>query len=338
MRRSPGAVLGKPAPAGLRLLREAIAAHVVAARGVRCDWRQVVVTSGTQQSLDLAARTLLDRGDAVWMEDPGYSGARAAFEGAGARLVPVPVDAEGMDVAAAAAADPAARMAYVCPSHQFPLGATLSLQRRLALLRWAAANDAWIFEDDYDSEFRVSGRPLVALQGLDEHGRVLYCATFNKALFPGLRMGYCVLPGAIADDFAAARAAVDGGPGTLQQAVLADFIVDGHLAGHVRRMRQLYRERRDAFLAACRAHLAGLATPGEANTGLQTVLWLPPGVDDADISRRAREAGVDAPPVSLYRIRPGGAPGLLLTYGGEPPERIDAGIRVLASLLERARA
>jgi GntR family transcriptional regulator/MocR family aminotransferase len=178
----------------------------------------------------------------------------------------------------------------------------------------------------------------VALQGLDERGRVIYGATFNKALFPGLRMAFCVVPEALAEPFVHARAAVDGGTSTLLQAVLADFILDGHLAGHVRRMRQLYRERRDAFVAACRAHLDGLVTLGQTNTGLQTVLWLPDGADDADASRRAREAGVDAPPISRFRIDPGGRPGLLLTYGGEPPERIDAGIRALASALEpRAR-
>jgi GntR family transcriptional regulator/MocR family aminotransferase len=333
--RSAGAsLLTRAAPAGVRLLREAIASHVAAARGVRCNWRQVLVLASTQQALDLSARLLLDEGDAVWLEEPGYTGARAAFAAGGARIVPVPVDADGMDVAAGRAAAPHAKLAYVTPSRQFPLGSRLSLARRASLVQWAAASGAWIFEDDYDSEFQPGRQPLVALQGLDEGHRVLYAATFNKVLFPGLRLAYCVVPEPVVEDFALARNVVDGGQSAFLQVVLADFIADGHFAAHVRRMRAVYAERRDVFLAASRAHLDGIIRVGSLEGAFQTVLWLPAGADEAAVSAAALRMGLDLPPLSRFRLEPSGAPGLMLTYGGEPPERIEAGTKQLAAILE----
>ena len=256
-RRAGHELLSKADPAGYRPLREAVAAHLGAARGVRCEWRQVVVLTSTQQAMDLAARLALDPGDQAWIEDPGYLGARAALRAAGAQTVPVPVDAEGLDVSAGEALAPRARLAYVTPSHQYPLGATLSLARRLQLLNWAGRAGAWILEDDYDSEFRFAGRPLAAVQGLDTEGRVLYAGTFNKVMFPSLRLAYLVVPPALVDAFVAARALSDGCPPALTQAALADFIEQGHFAAHVRRMRAIYQERRDALRESAERHLAG---------------------------------------------------------------------------------
>ena len=196
-------------PAGYRPLREAIAAHIGVTRGVRCTADQVIVVSGAQAALDLATRILLDPGDMAWIEDPGYPGARGALEGAGAQLVPVPVKEDGLDVGAGRARCPQARLAYVTPSHQFPLGVTMSLAQRLALLEWANQANAWILEDDYDSEYRFSGRPLEALQGLDSTNHVIYLGTFSKVLFPALRLGYLVVPPDLTEVFVAVRLFVD---------------------------------------------------------------------------------------------------------------------------------
>ncbi|SRR6266851_6959096 len=211
-------------------------------RGVRCTADQVIIVAGSQGGLDLAARLLLDPGDAAWIEDPGSLAARGALLGAGARLVPVPVDREGLVVAAGIARCPHARLAFVAPSHQAPLGVTLSLARRLALLQWARQQSAWILEDDYDSEYRYAGRPLEALQGLDNANRVIYIGTFSKVLFPALRLGYLVVPSELGEVFIAARRFVDRHVSALEQVALADFMLEGHFTRHLRRMRTLYAE------------------------------------------------------------------------------------------------
>lgn len=264
-------------PAGHGPLREAIASYLGAARGVRCAPAQVLITSGSQQGIDLAARALLNPGDPVWVEEPGYRGAKAALSAAGVSLHPVPVDDEGLRVDAGAAACPRARMAYVTPSHQYPTGATMSLARRLALLDWARRAGAWIVEDDYDSEYRYAGRPLPALQGLDTSGRVVYVGTFSKVLFPALRLGYVVAPDALIDAFARMQALVNRQIPTLDQAVLADFILDGHFARHIRRMRQLYAARQAALVEAVRRDLGDVIEVRSAEAGLHVVGWLPPG-------------------------------------------------------------
>lgn len=256
-RRPPRAALSYDSAAGHVPLREAVAAHLGPARAVRCDPKQVHITTGSQQALDLIARLLLDPGNAAWIEEPGYPGARAALEGQGIRLTPIPVDQDGLDVAAGIARCPQARLVYVSPSHQYPLGVTLSLPRRFALLDWARRAGAWIVEDDYDSEFRYSGRPLAALQGLDCDDRVLYVGTFGKTLFPSLRLGYLVVPSHLTDVFAAARGAIDRQTATLPQAVVADFINEGHFTRHIRRMRTLYRERQETLLGQHSANWEG---------------------------------------------------------------------------------
>ena len=320
-------------------MREAISGYLGARRAARCSPEQVVVVSGSQQALDLAARVLLDPGDAAWVEDPGYAGARAALAGAGARLVPVPVDDDGLDVSAGKEREPDARLAYVTPSHQYPLGPTMGLGRRLELLRWASGAGAWIVEDDYDGEYRYGGRPLEALQGLDTGGRVVYVGTFSKVLFPALRLGYLVVPPDLVDAFVAARELSDRGSPVIEQSVLADFIAEGNFARHVRRMRALYASRQEALVEAAKQELSGLLNIGPAEAGMHLVGSLPWGADDREASRRATSYGVEAPPVSAYAMK--GAPypenphrpGLLLGYAALTEAEILRGVRRLAAAL-----
>jgi GntR family transcriptional regulator/MocR family aminotransferase len=323
--------------AGYRPLREAIAAYVRAARAVRCDASQVVVVSGSQQGLDIMARLLLDPGDHVWIEDPGYLGARGALVGAGARVSPVPVDGEGLMVSAGIARQPHARMVYVTPSHQFPLGVTMSLARRLALLEWVKRSSAWVIEDDYDSEFRYSGRPIASLQGLDFTGRVIYLGTFSKVLFPSLRLGYLILPPELVEAFTNARALVDRHSPLIDQAVLADFIAEGHFARHIRRMRALYAHRHATFVEAAQKELAGLLEVEPQDAGMHLVGWLPEGVDDAAASRSAFEHGVEAPPLSAYALERKPMGGLLLGYTAMGTREIREGMRRLALALRAVK-
>jgi GntR family transcriptional regulator/MocR family aminotransferase len=335
-RRPPSRLLGYGDPAGYRPLREAIAAYLGAARAVRCEAEQVIVISGSQQGLDLAARLLLDPGDAAWIEDPGYPGARGALLGAGAQVIPVPIDQEGLDVATGTAIRPEARLAYVSPSHQYPLGITMSLARRLALLEWARRASAWIVEDDYDSEYRYAGRPLAALQGLDTAQRVIYIGSFSKVLFPSLRLGYLVVPSTLVEAFIKVRALTDRHSPTLDQAVLAAFLAEGHFARHIRRMRALYEERQAMLLEAARRELAGLLTLRPAEAGLHLVGWLPAGVNDLAASQRAAALGIEAPPLSHYALRPLQQGGLVLGYAGLRPDEISDGARSLAQALRPA--
>jgi GntR family transcriptional regulator/MocR family aminotransferase len=320
-------------PAGYPPLRRAIAEYLRAARGVHCSWEQVIVTSGSQQALDLAARVLLDPGETAWVEDPGYFGARGAWTAAGIHCAPVPVDAEGLSVAQGERSAPQARMAYVSPSHQYPLGVTMSLTRRMALLAWARRRSAWIAEDDYDSEFRYAGRPLAALQGLDTAGRVIYIGTFSKVLFPALRLGYMVAPAGVVDAFAAARALADRHPPGPSQALVAEFLAEGHFARHVRRMRTLYAERQAALLSAARREWDGLLDVAPADAGMHLVAWLPKGARDREASQYASAAGVSAPPLSAYYHAAHARPGLLLGYSAVNTRKIQEGARRLAAAM-----
>src|SRR5690606_16763297 len=344
--RRGGPYLGDADPGGERALREAIAWYAMHSRGARCTADQVFVVSGAQQGLDIAARVLLDPGDAVWVEDPGYPYAHTVFAAAGARLVPVPVDGEGLDVAAGERAAPKARLAYVTPSHQFPLGAVMSVSRRLALLAWARRAEAWVLEDDYDSEFRYADRPLPCLQGLDVErqdaagpARVLYIGTFSKPLAPAARLGYLIVPDAPVDAFRAARAVLDRHAPTLAQGVLADFIAEGHYARHVRRVRAVYAERQAALLAAAEAELAGLLTLTPDPAGLHLVGRLAPGVDAEAATAAAEAEGVRVYPVSRYALAAGvqDRSGLILGYAGFDARAIRAGVRKLRRVLEAVR-
>ncbi len=320
-------------PAGYRPLREAIASHLGMTRGIRCTAEQVIIVAGAQGGLDLAARLLLDLGDAAWIEDPGYPGAHGALLGAGARLVPVPVDREGLVVAAGIARCPHARLASVTPSHQAPLGVTLSLARRLALLQWARQQSAWILEDDYDSEYRYAGRPLEALQGLDQANRVIYLGTFSKVLFPALRLGYLVVPPELVKAFMAARRFVDGHVSALEQAALADFMLEGHFTRHLRRMRTLYAQRRAAFVAEMQQHLGDMLEIQRSDVGMHLVAWLPPGMDDQAAARRAAAHGVDTVAISSFGMEPLQRGGLILGYAAVAEQEMREGVRRLAAAL-----
>jgi GntR family transcriptional regulator/MocR family aminotransferase len=321
---------------GLPQLREAIAAYVCASRRVKCTPEQVIVVAGTQQAVDLTARVLLDPGDAVWMEDPGWQGARSAFLAAGAELVPVPIDDDGLDLEAAQRRRPGARLAHVTPSHQFPLGPTMGLVRRLQLLDWASASGTWILEDDYDSEFRYAGQPLPALQGLDTAGRVIYAGTFSKVLFPALRIGYLVVPDALVEPFRAAHALANRHVPAVDQAVLADFLAEGHFIRHLRRVRAAYGERQQLMLERVRDHLPDILEAAPDPAGMHLVAWLPPGVDDTSMAEAAAKAQISAPPLSYYSIEPPSRGALMLGYAGFTPAQIKFGIRRLADVLRPA--
>ncbi|MCP5370645.1 MAG: PLP-dependent aminotransferase family protein [Hyphomicrobiales bacterium] len=330
-RRADPALFGYGEPAGLWPLRQAVAAYLSSARGVRCGPGQVIVVSGSQQALDLSVRLLLRPGAAVLFEDPGYLGARGVFDQAAAELVPVPVDAQGMDVAAGLAARPDAAMAYVTPSCQYPLGGVLSLERRLELLDWARRRGAWIVEDDYNSEYRYAGRPLPALQGLDEAGRVIYMGSFSKVLFPALRLGYLVLPPDLVARFRVARRLTDGAAPALTQAALAEFMAQGHFGAHLRRMRKLYLERRDTLTAALAA--SGLPLDWTVpESGMHLVARLAAGRDDKALSGAAAGAGIAAPPLSVHYAAPPRRGGLLLGFAGFAPAALAAAVAGLRRL------
>ncbi|RDI97784.1 PLP-dependent aminotransferase family protein [Dyella solisilvae] len=316
-------------PMGYLPLREAIADYLGAMRGVRCEAAQVLITTGSQQGLQICAHVLFDHGDRVWMEEPGYPGAHQALRTAGAQLVPVPVDEDGIDVAQGARLGPDARAVYITPSHQFPLGTTMSAARRMQLLDWAARQQAWIIEDDYDSEYRFGGRPLASLQGADRHGRVVYLGTFSKVMFPALRLGYLVAPRDLVEDFCAGRDAIDTFTSTLYQRAMTDFIREGHFARHIRSMRMLYQERRQAVLAGLREHLGDRLKVIGADAGMQLAGYLSPEVDDVALSRTAAGQGVSVRPLSLCYLEPPGRSGLILGYGGASLEEIGEGTRKL---------
>jgi len=329
-RRMPANDFAYQDSAGYRPLREAIVAHVTVTRQVHCTSEQVMIVPGSQGALDLAARMLVNTGDPVWLEDPGYSGALGAFLGAGADIIPVPVDQEGLVVDIGIERASQARLAYLTPSHQFPLGVTMSLSRRLALLDWAKRANAYILEDDYDSEFRFASRPLATLQGLDDSNRVIYIGTFSKVLFPSLRLGYLILPPALVDPFLKVRRLIDIHSPMLEQAVLADFMAEGHFARHLRRMRTLYAERRGALLEAARNLPIQIDSP---EAGIHCVGWLPDGIDDLRVANMAPEYDLNLTPISSFSIEPRSRRGLLLGYGGFREQEIKKGAQRLGALL-----
>ncbi|MPZ08990.1 MAG: aminotransferase class I/II-fold pyridoxal phosphate-dependent enzyme, partial [Kiloniellaceae bacterium] len=314
------------APAGLQALREAIARYLATFRGLACDWRQVIITAGAQQALDLTIQLLLEPGDAVWIEEPGYPGLRGPLIAAGARPVPVPLDGEGLVVEQGRRLGPAARAAIVTPTHHYPLGTTLSLARRLELLEWARDSGAWILEDDYDSEYRYAGRPLASLLGLasgrEEAGRVIYIGSFSKVLFPSIRVGYLVVPENLVDAVSAAQGALGAQPTALVQPVLAAFIEEGHFATHVRRMRRLYAARQAALVAAAERHLGDFLSVAPDDTGLHLMAWLTPavaeGLGDRGAAEVAAATGIAVSPLCEYFTGRPDRQGLLLGYAAVP--------------------
>ncbi|MEM6336550.1 MAG: PLP-dependent aminotransferase family protein, partial [Bacteroidota bacterium] len=321
--------------AGYRPLRVELAAHLHTTRGVACTPDQIVLTSGAQQAIWLCAHVLANAGDAVWLEDPGYRGARTTFERSQLRLIPVPVDEKGIDVDAGLAAAPRARLAYVTPSHQYPMGVPLAVSRRLQLLDWAEQTKAWIIEDDYDSEYRYGAPLLPSLFSLDGGRRVLYIGSLSKVLAPALRLGYLVVPAALAGPIRDAKAVLDRQGPTIMQAVLAQFMESGGYSRHLNRMRRIGNRRwqvmMDGLLPLANA---GLLHVAGSPAGLHHTVQYRPGVDDRMVHDQARRHGLYLPPLSGYGIvnRPGGS---VLGFAAYPDANLRAGLATLQTILEK---
>ncbi|CAN5725001.1 PLP-dependent aminotransferase family protein [soil metagenome] len=351
--------LGYGDPAGYPPLRELLAVYLKAARGVNCRPEQIIITSGSQQALYLLTTVLLDPDDAAWVEAPGYRGAIAPLHAAQARVCHVPVDQDGLDVAYGAAHYPDAKLVYVTPSHQLPLGMTMSLQRRLALLAWARAQCAWVIEDDYDSEYRYSGAPLASLQSLDQSGGVIYVGTLSKVLFPGLRLGYMVVPETLVAPLVQAKVIIDKHTAIVPQMVLADFMVEGHFSRHIKRTRKLYAGRQAALLHALETNLADELRSGASDGGLDLAVHFRQANDEQAVVRAGLAAGIELRALSYYShtghpersaaaLGPQDianadaplnnyAPGLLLGFSSIPEADIAYGAAALLKVLRDSR-
>lgn len=337
IRHVPIPSLGLQGPGGYAPLKETIAAHLKLTRGVQCDPEQILIVPGAQAALDITARLLLNPGDHVWIEDPGYLGARTALRAGGTRLRGIPVDNKGMDPSNdIGSAKPPQQpvLIYVTPSYQFPLGVTMTLDRRLALLEFARQHNIWILEDDYDSDFRYQGRPLAALQGLDTDGRVIYAGTFSKTMFPSLRAAYLVAPHDLVRTFRSAIRITGQETPMFVQVALHDFIENGYYRSHVRKMHRLYEARQDAFLKAAKTYLDGYleVKPGEA--GMQLVALYRDGKHRPDIEKYAVQQGINVRCLSNYYLGTPRRPGLFLGYAAVPERQMASGIRSLRKALE----
>ena len=325
-------------PMGFKELREAIGNYLRASRSVRCEWQQIMIVSGSQQALDISARALLDRGSPVWVEEPGYWLTRHILMATGCRLVPVPVDDDGLNVETGMERCRKARAAFVAPSHQYPLGATMSVSRRLQLLKWAQSSGSWIVEDDYDSEFRYDSKPIASLQGLDHSSRVIYIGTFSKVLFPSMRVGYIVIPPDLVDQFAAVRHAMDVSPPHQYQPVLAEFINEGHFARHIRRMRMVYGERREVLVDCISKELGSVLQMHGAEAGLHLTVTLPRGYRDRMLSAEAARQNLWLWPLSPSYLGTHSLHGFILGFGGTAVEEIPHAVRQLRAFLTSTRA
>ena len=315
----------------------AIAVHLRANRGIDCSPDEVFIFNGAQDAFNRIGLTLVDPGDTVWFENPGTIGARNSLISCGVKLAPVPVDDEGIRVDEGRRLAPDFRLAFVTPAHQHPLGITMSLKRRFELLRAAEAAGAWIVEDDYVGEFHYSGRPPPTLKSVDEGGRVVYVGSFSKSLFPALRLGYVVAPPKLVEIFhRIVGATVQGAPTHLQW-VVARFIHEGHFAAHIRRMRKLYAERKEALLNAASRHLEGMLTVRPTETGFQTDAALAPRFDEVEVARQAAERDIVVTPISRFCVVPATQRGLILGFSAIPPPAIETGVEALAKLLEELR-
>ena len=319
-------------PLGLEELRQVIAAYVRTARSVQCQADQVVIVSGSQQALAITSRVLLDPNCSVWMEEPGYGFARRVFRSSGCRIVPVPVDDEGLDVGEGIRRCATARVAMVSPSHQYPLGSTMSAARRLQLIEWAERAGSWIIEDDYDSEYRYETTPIASLQGLDWNSRVIYIGTFSKVLFPSLRLGYMVIPSDLVEHFISVRFAMDITPPGFFQNVLADFIREGHFSRHLRRMRALYGERRAVLVDSLRSELGPKVRISGAQAGTHLALILN-GIEDAKFVERAAKRNLWLVPLSPSYLGKAVHQGFVLGFGSVATEAIPAAVRKLGLVL-----
>jgi GntR family transcriptional regulator/MocR family aminotransferase len=331
--------LGYGEAAGYKPLREAIANYLRKFRAVNCTAEQIIIINGTQQGLDLISRVLLKPGRVVWLEDPGYFGARGAMIFADAEISPCPVDKEGINLEYSIKNNPKPDLIFTTPSHQFPLGHIMSISRRLNLLHYAASNNCWIIEDDYDSEFRYSGSPLPSLQGLDQFKKVLYLGTFSKVLFPGLRIGYLVLPDReMSDLLATAKSLTDRQNPIFEQIILTKFIEKGDFARHLRRMRMLYKMRQEFLISEINKELKGLVKADSSPAGMHIILKLPKKSNDRKIADEALKAGIIVRPLSEYSIKFLQNPGLLLGYTAFEKNEIKKGVHKLKKvLLQSAR-
>jgi GntR family transcriptional regulator / MocR family aminotransferase len=336
-RRLPSWLRGEDDGRGYRPLRTAIAQYLGLSRGVKCDANQVVIVSGVQQALDQLFRFLLRKGDPVWTEDPAYFGASIALRNAGAKIIPVPVDEQGLSVSAGKKLCPKAVGVFLTPGHQFPLGMTMSLERRMAVLQWASSTGAFVIEDDYDSEFRFTGQPVGALQGLDRNENVIFVGTFNKVLFSSLRLGYMVLPAPLVDIFHARRRQTDFHTLSLDQAVLCDFIVEGHFSRHLRRMRDLYASRLAVMIEGGNAYLKGLLQISDVQAGLYTAAFLQNSMTSRAAEAAATAKGVETRGLDRFTLRRKDPKGLLLGFAAHDEKTIRQGLVRLAEALQMNR-
>lgn len=321
-------------PQGAEPLRQAIADYLNLERGARVTPDQVLVLSSTRQALYLCAQVLVDEGQPILMEDPGYFGARKAFEMAQLKVVPVAVDAKGLCIDALRADRSGANAVYVTPSHQYPTGATLALERRLDLIAWAEQRQGWIIEDDYDSQFHYEGLPTACVQGLDSSQRTIYLGTFSKSLYPGLRMGFMVLPRELVKPMTYARSILDGHTPQIAQLTLARFMNDGHFGSHIRAMRKIYGERRDAMAEAVERHLSHVVTASLPPGGLQLPCVLHEGWSELETIRQAARVGIQLPGLTRLYARPPTRGGWLLGFSALTPSEIESASRQLAKVLK----
>ncbi|WP_271411022.1 MocR-like pyridoxine biosynthesis transcription factor PdxR [Pseudomonas sp. Q1-7] len=334
LRQPTKAMLGYGELKGLLRLREALVEYVFDARGIECSVDQVVIVSGAQQAFNILAMLLLDGQDGVWMEDPGHIAARIAFQAQGARLVPLRIDDQGLDVQQGLRDCPDARLAFTTPSRQHPLGTTMSYARRQELIEWAGRGHGWIVEDDCDSEFRYVGRSQPALFAMDQWQKVIYVGTFSKVLYPSLRLGYVILPEALVEPFCAIRAVMDRSPSTLHQATTADFMAEGHFLGHIRRMRALYQARQESLVEQLRRHLDGFLEVNPVVAGLHLIGWLDETVDDAALALGLARQQIYTYALGDYCLKRYLPPGLLIGFAGTPAEQAGEKVEALARALE----
>jgi GntR family transcriptional regulator/MocR family aminotransferase len=320
-------------PMGSETFRQTIARYLRTARSVRCDASQIMIVNGSQQAIEITARVLLNPGDRVWMEEPGYWLARSVFALAGCRLVPVPVDEQGLSVEAGIEMSRRARAAFVTPSHQFPLGVTMSASRRFQLLEWAHNTGSWVIEDDYDSEYRFESLPIASLQGLDSNARVIYIGTFSKVLFPSLRLGYIVIPADLVDRFISVRLTMDISPPDFFQHVISAFMNEGHFARHLRRMRVLYREQRTALVNCIGEELGPLVEVLGSEAGMHLSVAMTRKISDLKIAERAARQNLWLWPLSPYYSGRTSRSGFVLGFGGTRVEEIPRAVEVLGGLV-----
>lgn len=329
--------LGYEDPLGYWPLRKAIASYLRLSRAVQCEADQVVIVTGAQQGMNIIASFLLKKGDKVWMEDPGYFGAVSSFLYAGVELCPVPVNQDGIDINYAKENFPNARLAYVTPSHQFPLGCMLPQNKRMELLKWAEENDTWILEDDYDSEYRYESRPLPSLQGMDKAGRVIYMGTFSKVMFPALRLAYLVLPSVeMVKEFNAFKETIDRRSPVMEQLMLCTFMEEGHFLRHIRKMRVLYAERLTFLIGLLKAHLSEYLTPSDAQSGLHLLCWISDKVDIALLKQEIEKKKLFVSFPSEYTIEHNIPPAITLGFAAFTKYRLKMGVEKLKECFENS--